>query len=170
MKKFGFTLLEILLSLGIFSLLIGIILSIYTKMQEAESKIINTQKMVQVAQDFSEKMFNWSLSCTWMKNNNGWWTILGCDEFNRSITRDRNKWQITAIRKDINTSTESSPRTSDSSVFVSDLDFDVNSLNNFVTMNITTKIKEWSWDYFTWLAIWTGWFTLTSSYYFGKVK
>lgn len=167
MKKFGFTLLEILLSLGIFSLLIGIILSIYTKMQEAESKIINTQKMVQVAQDFSEKMFNWSLSCdsiTWISNTE---ILIQCGNDTRIVKKNWSK--ITAGIQWTTAEWES-----DKTVSVNNLEFskvfDVSNteIANMIEMSITTSVPDW--DYFTWLAIWTGWFTLTSSYYFDKVK
>lgn len=151
-----------MLSLGIFSLLIWIILSIYAGIQKSEDKIISTQKMVQVAQDFSERLFNWSLS--WLCSVDSVHDnilSLQCSDWRRQIQKS---WSQIYVN---NSNVLTEPWYSDRWVNIQDLQFRELE-NNFIAMSITTNILDKK--YFTWLALWTNWFTLTSSYYFGKFQ
>jgi len=61
MKKNWFTLLEVMLSIILLSLMIWAILGAYTSVQRANLKMTNTQKAVQVAEDFLERVNDLSI-------------------------------------------------------------------------------------------------------------
>lgn len=61
MKKSGFTMLEVMLSLILFSLMVWVILWAYTNTQRANTKMANTQTAIQVSENFLEMLNDKSL-------------------------------------------------------------------------------------------------------------
>lgn len=165
MKKNWFTLMEVMLSIILFSLMVWAILWSYNSVQRASIKTANTQDALQVAEDFLERINDMSLEYQidtgkysdderfWhreiintgalhLKNKNNWKEntfYRECSGTKCSLFMDDNGTKINLINND--------------KVNVTNLQFTIYPNDQYVNTDITAKVDGWESLYKSWITL-----------------
>lgn len=179
MKKSGFTMLEVMLSLILFSLMVWVILWAYTNTQRANTKMANTQTAIQVSENFLEMLNDKSLEYQIDTSkyagvgdfnhfnivNTGVLYLSGNDEmvFYRSCDYNTNHC---VLSMDVDWSTGISLVENDV-VNVDYLNFEIYPDQQYVNINITTSVRWWETLYKSGITLSTSlWFKHYENYIF----
>jgi Tfp pilus assembly protein PilE len=156
MKKNWFTLMEVMLSIILFSLMVWAILWAYTSIQRANLKTANTQEAIQVAEDFLERINDMSMEysidttkySSWEYEPISYWQIINTgalhlkNESGDTTSFYSNNGIKTGLYMKNPSWTEINLINNDK-VSISKLNFEIYPREQYVNANITATVQWW---------------------------
>lgn len=181
MKKNWFTLLEVMLSIILLSLMIWAILGAYTSVQRANLKMTNTQKAVQVAEDFLERVndlsVDYEIDTGKYTLGNGHWQIIDTGTLHLKHKTNNiqisfygvSSWLVTGLYMEQSYMEQNGTvvnLVNSEVVKVDNLNFEIYPNDQYVNINVTTSVIWWEVLFKSWVTLSnTVWFKYYNQYW-----